>query len=82
MSVRIFGFDICPLELITGDNGKLSSTKLWMNTANIILSLKVIAMDSIDWEIMATYGAIVGGSYVASKFISMKYGQPEGVDKS
>lgn len=75
MGVKVFGFEICPLELVTGDNGKLSTTKLWMHVANLILSWKVIAMDSIDWEVMATYGAIVGGSYVASKFISMKYSQ-------
>lgn len=82
MGVKFVGLDICPLELITGDNGKLSTTKIWMNLANIILSYKVILMDSITWDIMTVYGAIVGGSYVAAKFISMKYGKPEGEDKS
>jgi len=82
MGVKIFNFEICPLELFTGDNGKLSTSKIWLNVANVIMSYKVILMDSIEWEIMATYGAIVGGSYVAAKFISMKYSKPEGEDKS
>lgn len=77
MGIKVFGLVICPLELVTGDDGKLSTTKIWMNVANIILSWKVIAMDSIEWDIMAVYGAIVGGSYVASKFISMKFSGPQ-----
>lgn len=78
MSIKIWKLDICPLELITGDNGKLSTTKIWMNVANVVLSYKVILMDSITWDIMSVYGAIVGGSYIAAKFISMKYANPPG----
>lgn len=81
MSIKIFGLDLCPLELITGDNGKLSTTKIWMNIANLVLSVKVIMMKSIEWDVMAVYGSIVGGSYVAAKFISMKYAEaPEGAN--
>lgn len=81
MSIKVFGLDLCPFELVTGDDGKLSTTKIWMNIANLVLSWKVVKMDSIEWDVMAVYGAIVGGSYIAAKFISMKYASvPEGAD--
>lgn len=72
MSVKIFGLDLCPLELFTGDNGKLSSNKLWINICYGILSYKMM-MTELSWDLMTAYGSIVGGSYIAAKFVSMKY---------
>lgn len=85
MSIRIFGMDLCPLELITGDNGKLSTTKIWQNVANVAMTYKIVTYnpDTITWEYVAwntLYLAIVGGSYIAAKFLDMKFtGAPQDV---
>lgn len=84
MSIKVFGLDICPFELLTGDNGKLSTTKIWQNIANAIMSwiMYMLRPEKITWEYVAlflAYGAIVGGSYLAAKFFDMKFsgGQPD-----
>ncbi len=76
MGFKIFGHEnkICPMDLVTGDNGRLASTKIWMHACYAVLTWKVVQMDSISWDIMTAYGSIVGGSFIASKLIGMKYG--------
>lgn len=78
MSMKIFGLDICPLELFTGDNGKLATTKIWTNVAYSFMTYKIYELTPqiISWEyvvLFALYGAIVGGSYIAAKFLDMKF---------
>ena len=63
------------LDLITDEKtGKLSTTKIWMHVANATMTHVMYRQEAITWELMAAYGAIVGGSYVGGKFLRMRYG--------
>jgi hypothetical protein len=78
MGIKAFGMDICPLELFTGDNGKLATTKIWTNIAYGFMTYKIYQLTppTISWEYVALftlYGAIVGSSYIAAKFLDMKF---------
>lgn len=84
MSIKIFGLDICPLELVTGDNGKLATTKIWTNIAYGIMSwiMYMLRPSVVTWEYVAlflAYGSVVGGSFIANKLLEMKFGanQPD-----
>ncbi len=77
MGIKLGNFQICPMELITDDNGKLAAAKIWMQIAYGVLTWKVIFMEGITWDIMTAYGSIVGGSFIAAKLISMKYSGPQ-----
>lgn len=54
--------------------GKLSMTKIWFHIANVIMSYVMLRQQAVDWELLATYGAVVGGSHVATLFMKLKYG--------
>lgn len=66
-------------ELLTDEKtGKLSTTKIWMHIANGIMSYVMLHQDVVSWELLSAYGAIVGGSYMAGKFLRLKYsGKPK-----
>lgn len=71
--IRIKQYKICFLDLITDEKtGKLSSSKIWMNICNAILC-KSILSNPITWELMCSFGAIVGGSHVATLFLKYRY---------
>lgn len=72
MSIKLFGTKICPFQLIIGEDGELSLTKLWTNLCYGVLTYKMMVTE-LTWDLMTAYGSIVGGSYVATKFVSMKY---------
>jgi hypothetical protein len=64
-------------DLITVD-GKLSHHKFWVHIAYITATACVLFesyRNTLEWEMLLVYLAIVGGSSVASKFLDMKYGQ-------
>lgn len=74
MSIKIFSKQICPLELITDEQtGKLSQSKIWMNVANAILSRAILIAPNLTWDLIASYGAVVGGSHVAITFLKWRY---------
>lgn len=84
MSIRFFQTKICPMDLFTGDNGRLASTKLWMHIAYgqmtyIMYWLRPEKPNWVYFALFCAYGAIVGGSALAAKFIGMKFGadQPD-----
>lgn len=60
---------------------RLSTTKLWVNVANVVMSYVILRQDQVGWELLAAYGAIVGGSYVGGKFLRMRYGNDTKLDK-
>lgn len=73
MSLKLKSYDICILDLVCDHKtGKLSTVKIWAHVANGIMS-KVMLTQSVDWELMAAYGAIVGGSYVGLQFLKWRY---------
>lgn len=66
-------YRICILDLVCDDRtGKLSSTKIWNHVCNAILC-KAILTTPVTWELMTAFGAIVGGSHVATLFLKYKY---------
>jgi len=71
--IKLGKYHVCFLDLVTDEKtGKLAGTKIWNHVANIILS-KAMLTNSITWELMLAYGAIVGGSHVAIMFLKYKY---------
>lgn len=53
-------------------NNKPSTTKLWYHVGNIVVTYILIHKehtrpDSITWEFLAVYSAIIGGSYFFGK---------------
>jgi hypothetical protein len=72
--IKIGKYSICILDLLTDSRtGRLSASKLWLHIANGIMSYIMLHSDSVDWELMAVYGSVVGGSYVAVLFFKLRY---------
>lgn len=67
-------YQVCVLDLFTDATGKLSSSKCWFNAANVIMSKVMLSQTNVDWELLSAYGAVVGGSHVASTWLKLKYG--------
>ena len=64
--------------MITADNGRVSTTKIWQNIANAAMTYKILTYNppTITWEYVTwnmIYLAIVGGSYIAAKWLDMKF---------
>lgn len=58
-------------------NGNFSHTKFWAAvayTAMTVAFLRAAFPGPISDTLMFAYGAVVAGSHVATKFVSMKYG--------
>ncbi len=60
--------------LTLNEDGRVSHTKLWSNVAYAIASFKFMEMTDPNADIWMAYLGIVGGAAVASKLITMKYG--------
>lgn len=65
-------------DLITDvATGQMSGSKIWGHVANVIASWACVHMvlkGTLQFEGVLMYLAIVGGSQLGSKFLSMKYG--------
>lgn len=62
-------------SLFKDPNGNFSVSKMWSNIAYVVSSYVVIVnVKDIGWELLLVYMAVVGGSEVAKKLITMKYG--------
>lgn len=74
MTLKLGNYDVCALDLVCDhQTGKLSTVKIWSHVANAIMSKVMLTQQSVSWDLMAAYGAIVGGSYVAMYFFKWKY---------
>lgn len=74
MGVKIFGAEVCPLELITDSKtGKLSTSKVWQHIGFTAMTWKFLQIADPSWEILVAYGAIVAGSYVAINLLKWKF---------
>lgn len=72
--IKFAGYQICLLDLVCDHKtGKLDKAGIWYHVANIIMSKIMLTQTNVDWELMAAYGAIVGGSYAAILFMKWKY---------
>ena len=61
-------------QLVLNEEGNTSFTKLWGFVAYSVASYKFIMIPDPSADIWWAYLGIVGGSVVASKLISFKYG--------
>lgn len=78
--IKIGEYQLCVLDLLTDSRtGRLSASKIWFHASNVIMSWVMITKE-VDWLLMAAYGAIVGGSYVAVNLFKWKFrdAQPQG----
>lgn len=57
---------------IDHDTGIISHTKVWNNIANLIMSI-VMLRQSIGWEMLLTYGGVVGGNQALNLWLKRKY---------
>lgn len=72
--IKIGKYSICILDLFTDSRtGRLSASKLWLHIANSIMSYIMLHSEAVDWELLAVYGSVVGGSYVAVLFFKLRY---------
>ena len=71
--INIGKYSICILDLVTNSNGRLSSTKIWLHIANLVMSKTMLNQLNVGWELLAAYGSVVGGSYVATVFLNRRY---------
>lgn len=79
MAIKLGKYNVCILDLLTDSRtGKLSASKLWLHIGNGILSYVMLTHEAADWELMATYGAVVAGSYVGIIFFKLRWGNPGG----
>lgn len=66
------------LNLIRDQNGRLSASKMWTNIAYGVSTYVVIERtDNLTWDFLLVYMAVVGGSEIAKKFLTMHYGQKD-----
>ncbi len=71
--MRFGKYHVCLIELFMDEKGRLSSTKTWLHVANVIMSKIMLEQKEVGWELLATYGAIVGGSYLGAAIITRKW---------
>lgn len=74
MTLRVGKYDVCLLDLfVDTKTGKLSASKIWLHIANAIMSKVMLTQSNVGWELLAAYGAIVGGSYAGILFLKWKF---------
>ena len=65
--------------LFCDPSGNFSASKFWTNVAYATATYVVIMnANATNWELLLVYVATVGGSEVAKKFLSMRYGAATG----
>lgn len=64
---------------IDSHTGKASSSKLWTHIAYSVATYIVLttAHDANSWEMLLVYMAVVGGSEIAKKILTVRYTQVE-----
>jgi len=56
-------------------HGEFSVSKFWTNVAYAVATYIVLVhANSTNWELLLVYMSVVGGSEVAKKFMTMRYG--------
>lgn len=60
--------------VIDEKTGCVSTTRIWMHIAYAALTWALIKQETLSWELMAAYGAIVAGNYSAGQFMKWRYG--------
>lgn len=60
---------------VDSHTGKVSSSKIWTHIAYSVATYVVIktANDANNWEILLVYMAVVGGSEIAKKILTINF---------
>ena len=53
---------------------KASASKIWMHIAYGVSTYIMLKMENVGWEILLVYMAVVGGSEIAKKLLTMRFG--------
>ena len=62
-------------SLFRDPRGEFSVSKMWTNIAYAVATYVVIQhADATHWEMLLVYMSVVGGSEVAKKFLTLKFG--------
>ena len=63
------------LSLIRDQSGRLSASKMWTNIAYGVSTYVVIERaDNLTWDFLLVYMAVVGGSEIAKKLLTLRFG--------
>ncbi len=64
--IKLGKYKLCILDLVTDKKlGGLDSSKIWQHIAFGIMSQAMLQVQNMTWQLIAAYGAVVGGSRVA-----------------
>ena len=55
-------------------SGKPSTSKLWTHISYGTSTYIILHMENVSWEILLVYMAVVGGSEIAKKLLTLKFG--------
>lgn len=58
----------------SSSTGQSSASKIWTNIAYAVATYIVLTMQNVTWEILLVYMAVVGGSEIAKRVLTLKYG--------
>ena len=69
---------------VDSHTGKMSSSKIWTHIAYGVATYVVIktANDANNWEMLLVYMAVVGGSEIAKKILTVNYNSKEEKQKN
>jgi hypothetical protein len=64
-------------KLFLDPQGRFSTSKMWTQIAYTVATIiMLITANSMSWEMLLAYLGGVGGSEVAKKYLTMRYGNP------
>lgn len=71
-------------SLVRDPQGGFSASKFWTTVAYSVATIIMITQaDRVGWEILLVYMAVVGGSEVAKKLITVRWGKhPDTADNT
>lgn len=72
--ITLGGYQACVFDLVCDpDTKRLSATKIWLHVGNIILCKVMLSQQTVGWELLLAFGAVVSGSHVATYWLKRKY---------
>lgn len=64
------------------NSGKASASKIWMHISYGVATYIVVHMENVGWEVLLVYMAVVGGSEIAKKLLTLRFGGQSNVASS
>ena len=62
-------------DFVTDPAGTFSVSKFWTNVAYLVTTIIIVCnYDKFDYAMLLAYTGVIGGSEVAKKLLTLKYG--------